>query len=129
LLPQLAEKGRVEWGWLGVSIAEIPDEELAKYGLKEARGVLIRQVVAGQPADQGGMRANDVVLAIDGSQLEGPRDLQRIISSTPVGRTIKLTLMREGKPTEVTVTVGAYQAAPVRVPRRAPAAPPSPPQR
>ncbi len=127
LLPQLAEKGRVEWGWLGVSIAEIPDEELPKYGLKEARGVLIRQVVAGQPADQGGMRANDVVLAIDGSQLEGPRDLQRIISSTPVGRTIKLTLVRDGKPTEVTVTVGAYQATPVRVPRRVPAAPPSPP--
>src|SRR6266542_3170261 len=127
LLPQLAEKGRVEWGWLGVSIAEIPDEELPKYGLKEARGVLIRQVVVGQPADQGGMRANDVVLAIDGSQLEGPRDLQRIISSTPVGRTIKLTLVRDGKPTEVTVTVGAYQATPVRVPRRVPAAPPSPP--
>src|SRR6266508_2739171 len=127
LLPQLAEKGKVEWGWLGVSIAEVPDEEAAKFGLKEAKGVLIRQVVAGQPADQGGIKANDVVLAIDGSQLEGPRDLQRIISSTPVGRTIKLTLMREGKPTEVTVTVGAYQATPVRVPRRVPAAPPSPP--
>ena len=56
LLPQLAEKGKVEWGWLGVSIAEVPDEDAAKFGLKEAKGVLIRQVVAGQPADQGGIR-------------------------------------------------------------------------
>src|SRR5262249_56452124 len=61
LLPQLAEKGKVEWGWLGVSIGEIGDEDLIRYKLKEARGVLIRQVVAGQPADQGGVKANDIV--------------------------------------------------------------------
>src|SRR6266511_5590754 len=111
LLPQLAEKGKVEWGWLGVSIAEIPDEELPKYGLKEARGVLIRQVVAGQPADQAGMKANDVIMAVDGAPVEEPRDLQRIIASTPVGKIVKLSVMREGKATEVSVTVGAYQAS------------------
>src|SRR5574341_1850273 len=75
LVPQLMAKGKVEWGWLGVSIAEVPDEEIAKFGLKEAKGVLIRQVVAGQPADQGGMKANDVVLSVDGAAVEGPRDL------------------------------------------------------
>lgn len=119
LLPQLAEKGKVEWGWLGVSIAEVPDEDAAKFGLKEPKGVLIRQVVVGQPADQGGMKANDVVVSVDGAPVEGPRDLQRIISSTPVGKIVKISLVREGKETEVAVTVGAYQAAPVHVPRRA----------
>jgi serine protease Do len=117
LLPQLAEKGKVEWGWLGVSIAEVPDEDVAKFGLKEPKGVLIRQVVAGQPADQGGIKANDVVVSVDGAAVEGPRDLQRIISSTPVGKIVKISLMREGKETEVAVTVGAYQAGP-RPPRR-----------
>ncbi len=111
LLPQLAEKGKVEWGWLGVSIAEVGDEDLAKYNLKEPRGVLIRQVVAGQPADQAGMKANDVILAVDGAPVEEPRDLQRIIASTPVGKMVKLSVMREGKETEVSVTVGAYQAS------------------
>lgn len=120
LLPQLAEKGKVEWGWLGVSIAEVPDEDIAKFGLKEAKGVLIRQVVSGEPADQGGIRANDVVLSVDGALVEGPRDLQRIISSTPVGKIVKISLMREGKETEVAVTVGAYQAGPVRARRVAP---------
>jgi len=86
-------------------------------GLKEAKGVLIRQVVAGQPADQGGIRANDVVVSVDGTAVEGPRDLQRIISSTPVGQSVKISLMREGKEQQVAVTVGAYQTAP-RVPRR-----------
>jgi serine protease Do len=119
LLPQLAEKGKVEWGWLGVTIAEVPDEDAAKFGLKEPKGVLIRQVVVGQPADQGGIKANDVVVSVDGASVEGPRDLQRIISSTPVGKVVKISLMREGKETEVAVTVGAYQGAPPsRVPRR-----------
>jgi serine protease Do len=124
LLPQLAEKGKVEWGWLGVTIAEVPDEDAAKLGLKEPRGVLIRQVAAGQPADQGGIRANDVVVSVDGASVEGPRDLQRIISSTPVGKVVRISLMREGKETEVAVTVGAYQGPPAsRVPRRVVPAP------
>ena len=123
LLPQLAENGKVEWGWLGVSITEVAEDEAPKLGLAEAKGVMIRQVVAGQPADQGGVKANDVVLAINGTLVDGPRDLQRIISSTPVGRTVKLKLWREGKPTELDVVVGAYQGA-SRPPRRAPLLPP-----
>jgi S1-C subfamily serine protease len=70
---------------------------------------------------------------VDGATLEGPRDLQRIISSTPVGRTVKLQVWREGKSTELDVTVGAYQgpSAPTRTPRRVPPhapAEPAPPK-
>jgi serine protease Do len=127
LLPQLASKGKVEWGWLGVSIAEVGEEEMLKHNLKEPRGVLVRQVMAGQPADQGGVRANDVVMAVNGTRVDEPRDLQRIISSTPVGETVKLNVWREGKETEVAVTVGAYKQQAQRTPpRRTPGAPPSP---
>ena len=114
LLPQLASKGKVEWGWLGVGIAEIGDEDVPKYHLKAPRGVLIRNVVAGQPADKGGVKADDVILAVDGAQIEGPRDLQRIISSTPVGRAVKLYVMRAGKETELEVTIGPYEGSAAR---------------
>jgi serine protease Do len=124
LLPQLAEKGKVEWGWLGVVIAEISDEDVPKYGLKELRGALIRQVAAGQPAEQGGVKPNDVVLSVDGAAVQSPRDLQRIISTTPVGQTVKLQVVREGKETELAVIVGAYQPSPPRIPRRG--TPPAP---
>jgi serine protease Do len=126
LLPQLAEKGKVEWGWLGVSIAEVADEDVARYRLKEPGGVLVRQVVAGQPADKGGVRANDVILGVDGARVNEPRDLQRIISSTPVGKSVKLSMMREGQATEVSVIVGLYEAGPSGParPRRQPVAPP-----
>jgi len=110
LLPQLASKGKVEWGWLGVGIADVADDDLPKYQLKEPRGVLIRHVVAGQPADKGGLKADDVVLAVDGTQIESMRDLQRIIASTPIGRSVKLAVMRGGKETELEVVVGPYQA-------------------
>ena len=127
LLPQLASKGKVEWGWLGVGIAEVGDEDVPKYQLKEQRGVLIRNVVAGQPADKGGVKADDVILAVDGERIEGTRDLQRIISSTPVGRAVKLYVMRAGKEQELEVTVGLYQAAASRPkPRRAPVSPHGP---
>ena len=127
LLPQLASRGTVEWGWLGVSIAEVGEEEMLKHNLKEPRGVLVRQVMAGQPADQGGIRANDVVMAVNGRRVDEPRDLQRIISATPIGETVKLSVVREGKETEVAVKIGAYEQAARTPARRTPAKPPNHP--
>ena len=123
LLPQLAEKGRVEWGWLGVSIAEVSEDDLDRLKLRAARGVLVRGVMPGEPADKGGVRANDVIVGIDGTRLETPRDLQRVVSSTPVGKKVRVVLMRDGQETEIEVTIGLYQERegapePRREPRR-----------
>ena len=109
LVPQLASKGKVEWGWLGVSIAEITDEDLTRLKLREARGVLIRGVMPGEPADRGGVMADDVLVAVDGTPLDTPRDLQRVVSSTPVGKRVRVKLLREGRETEVEVTIGLYK--------------------
>ena len=109
LVPQLVAKGKVEWGWLGVSIGEVSDDDLDRLKLTEAKGVLIRSVMPGEPADQGGVKANDVILNMDGTRLDGPRDLQRVVSSTPVGKTVRVVLLREGKQTEVDVTIGRYK--------------------
>jgi serine protease Do len=109
LVPQLASKGKVEWGWLGVSIAEVTDEDLTRLKLREARGVLIRGVMPGEPADKGGVRADDVLVAVDGTPLDTPRDLQRVVSSTPVGKRVRVRLLREGRETEVEVTIGLYK--------------------
>jgi serine protease Do len=127
LVPQLAEKGKVDWGWLGVSITEVPEDEAAKYGLAEPRGVLVRGIMPGQPAERAGLRPNDVVTGVDGTAVEGPRDLQRIISVSPIGRLVKLSLLRDGQPAEVEVVVGAYQASASPTPlRRVPGPSPTP---
>jgi serine protease Do len=109
LVPQLAEKGKIEWGWLGVSIGEIADEEIEKFKLSEPRGVVIREVMQGQPAEQGGLKPNDVVLSVDGTPMESPSDLQRVVASAPIGTRLRLKVMREGKPEDLEVTVGVYR--------------------
>jgi serine protease Do len=114
LVPQLATKGKVEWGWLGVSIAEIGDDDLDRLKLREARGVLVRAVMPGEPADQGGVKADDVIIALDGTTLEAPRDLQRVVSTTPVGKRVRVVVLRAGEQKEIEVTIGRYQERPER---------------
>jgi serine protease Do len=109
LMPQLTAKGQVEWGWLGVSIGEVTDEEVERFKLREAKGVLVRGVMPGEPADRGGVKANDIIVALDGTRLEGPRDLQRVVSSSPVGKRMRVMLLRDGRETEVEVTIGKYK--------------------
>jgi len=109
LLPQLASKGRVDWGWLGVAIAEVTEDDVPRLKLREPKGVLVRSVMPGEPADKGGVRADDVIMGIDGTRLETPRDLQRVVSSTPVGKKVRVVLLREGQETELEVTIGLYQ--------------------
>ena len=65
--------------------------------------------MSGEPADQGGIKANDILLAAGGTRLYTPRDLQRVVSSSPVGSRLKIVLMREGREQEIEVTVGLYK--------------------
>jgi serine protease Do len=108
LLPQLLAKGAVEWGWLGVRIDEISEDNVRDYGLDTPRGVGIEGVLPGQPAAQAGIRAKDVILEVDGRAITSPRELQRVISTTPVGTAVRVSLWRDGQPQELTVTVGRF---------------------
>jgi serine protease Do len=109
LVPQLASKGKVEWGWLGVSITEVSDDDAERLKLAEAKGVLVRGVIPGEPADRGGLKTNDVLTTLDGAPLDGPRDLQRLVSSSPVGKKVKVGLVRDGARKELEVEIGLYR--------------------
>jgi serine protease Do len=118
LVPQLATKGKVEWGWLGVSIAEIGDEDVDRLKLSEAKGVLVRGVMPGEPADRGGLKADDVLIALDGTPLDAPRDLQRVVSTTPVGTRVRVVVLRGGEKKEIEVTIGRYKEREDKAPSR-----------
>jgi serine protease Do len=108
LLPQLLTKGTVEWGWLGVRIDEITEDNIRDYGLDAPRGVGIEGVVPGQSAAQAGIRAKDVILEVNGRAIGNPRELQRVISTTPVGTPVRVSLWRDGQAQELMVTVGRF---------------------
>jgi serine protease Do len=120
LVPQLATKGKVEWGWLGVSITEVGDDDLDRLKLREAKGVLVRGVMPGEPADQGGVRTDDVIIALDGTPLDAPRDLQRVVSTTPVGKRVRVVVLRGGEQKEMEITIGRYRDRAERVPAEKP---------
>jgi serine protease Do len=108
LVPELHARGKIEWGWLGVRIDEITEDNVAEYGLPEPRGVGIAGVIPDQPAARAGLKAKDVVLSIDGTAIGTPRDLQRVIGRTPAGQTVRVRLIREGKEQDLPVVVGRY---------------------
>ena len=120
LVPQLATKGKVEWGWLGVSITEVTEDDLERLKLREAKGVLVRGVMPGDPADQGGMRADDVIIALDGTPLAAPGDLQRVVSTTPVGKRVRVVVLRGGEQKEIEITIGRYKDRAERIPAEKP---------
>jgi len=96
LLPQL-KKGKVVRGWLGVMIQEITPELKEKLTLKEERGALVGDVVAEGPADKAGIKRGDVIVSFDGKEISEANDLPFIVASTPVGKTVTVEVIREGK--------------------------------
>ena len=121
LLPQLAEKGRVEWGWLGVTIAEVGEDDAPKFGLSEARG-------RADPPRRGGPAGRQGRGARQRRHPRRGRGLARRPARSPAhhlghagGPLRQDSVWREGKSTELDVVVGAYQGPGTsRTPRRVP---------
>ena len=106
LLPQLKLKGRVTRGWLGVVIQRVTPAIAESLGLDEARGALVANVSKDAPADRGGVKVGDVIIEFDESKVEESKDLPIIVAQTPVGKGVKVKVVREGKELVLSVTIG-----------------------
>ena len=109
IVPQLEEKGHVTRGWLGVSIQEVTPGLAKSFDLKEKQGALVAQVVSGGPAEKAGIEQGDVILGFDGKEIAESKDLPRIVASTPVGKTVTVKLLRNGKVVDRQVKVGEME--------------------
>jgi serine protease Do len=113
VIEQLRNGGRVERGWLGVAVQDLPPEDVGRRGTAPAaRGVLVAGVERGSPAARAGLRQGDVVLSINGDRVDTSRALVRTIAAVPPGQTVRLSILREGRPTDVPVQVGRRPAQP-----------------
>jgi serine protease Do len=103
---ELAEKGHVTRGWLGVQIQDL-DAPLARhFGLdKDAKGVLVSDVMETGPAHDAGIKAGDVILRYDGKGVDAVRELQRLVAETTVGRQVELKVWRDKAPKTLTMKV------------------------
>ncbi len=107
LVPQFLEKGRVARGYLGVSVNDLTPDLARGFGLPAGtKGALIQNVVPDSPAAKAGVKAGDVVTAVNGKTVEGSVQLTRSVSAVPPGGKAHLALVRRGDKKEVAVTVG-----------------------
>ncbi|MBI4526301.1 MAG: trypsin-like peptidase domain-containing protein [Deltaproteobacteria bacterium] len=97
ILPRLARGEKIVWGWLGVRVSELTLEQADALGLSPARGVLVNSVLPDQPAAKSNILPQDVILAINGVEVDSPRELTRIVGGTEAGSKMNLTVYRKGK--------------------------------
>ncbi|MDZ4662689.1 MAG: trypsin-like peptidase domain-containing protein [Pseudomonadota bacterium] len=102
---QLIEKGEVSRGWLGIGISNLSPELAEQLGVKEDDGALVQHIEDGQPADKAGLKVYDVVTEVNGKLVLNANELMSNIGSVPIGQTVKLKVIREGKAKEIVATV------------------------
>ena len=96
----------IQRGYLGVQIRPVTPKFADAYGLKEPGGVFIAGVGAKSPAAEGGLKPEDIVLAIDGKKIDTQERLQEIIAGTKPDTTLTMTVWRDGASLDLQVRIG-----------------------
>ena len=111
VMDDLVKKGKVTRGWLGVGIQPLTPELAKSFALSADEGILVNQVMPRSPAEVAGVKTGDLILNVDGKPVKDPRDLQRIIAETEIGKSLELTILRDKTKRTVKVQVGEMPAS------------------
>jgi serine protease Do len=112
LLPQLEAKGKVTRGWVGIAIQEVTPDLANVFGLQKPHGALVAKVLAGGPAERGGIKVGDIITEYDGQQVKEANDFPLMVARTQVKKEVQIKVLREGKNLPFSVTVGEMPEAP-----------------
>jgi serine protease Do len=110
LIPQLVTKGAVTRGYLGVNLQTLAPELAKILKVQDRKGALVSDVMAESPAAKAGMQRRDVIVAFDNQKVESARDLAALVATTPVGKSVIMTVLRNGSLQTLSVTVGTMQS-------------------
>ena len=100
---QLIRTGSVRRGYLGAMISDDP-QMLKSFGADA--GVLIEDAIGGGPAEKAGLAAGDVILQVEGADVESAPELRQRIAAIQPGKTVRLQILRDGKRTTIPVKLG-----------------------
>ena len=111
VMNQLIKFGAVKRGVLGVNIQTLVPEIATSMDLPEGtQGALVSQVVEGSAAEKAGVKAGDVITAVNGRPVKDAGSLRNSIGLISIGEKVDLSLLREGKPRRVTAVVSERDA-------------------
>jgi serine protease Do len=106
IILQLKESGAVSRGYLGVLIKDVTEEMKEAMGLPAAKGVLVDDIVAGGPASKSELRRGDIILRVNGEEVNDSRSLQKNVAKTKPGAAAKLEILRDKKNLTISAKVG-----------------------
>jgi serine protease Do len=102
----LIQHGAVVRGWLGVQIQPVTDEIADSLGLENSRGALVSEAQADGPALDAGIKAGDVITAVNGQEVASPRELARLVGNLTPGEEARVDVWRNGETQDIQVTLG-----------------------
>ncbi len=106
VMDQIEKSGKVSRGYMGALLGSLTPELAPQFGLKNDKGALVSQVTPGGPAEKAGLKMGDVVTGIDGKPVNNADDLTMAVISRSPGSTVNLDLIRNGKPMQLSITLG-----------------------
>ncbi len=110
VIDQLKQFGETRRGWLGVRIQDVTEDIATAIGLPEAKGALVTDVPEG-PGMDAGIKAGDVIMSFDGTDVQDTRGLVQQVGNTEVGKSVRVKVFRDGKTETLMVTLGRRETA------------------
>jgi serine protease Do len=107
----LIAHGKVERGWLGVTIRDLTPELAKTVRAETLKGALVVDVTKGGPAEKAGLRKDDVIIGYRGKEVADTNELRNAVAETPMGTEARITALREGKREELTAKIGSLEEA------------------
>ncbi len=109
VIEQLEKYGETRRGWLGVNIQSVTEDLAESLGVPERKGALISSVRKGSPAEEGGLKAGDVILRFDDKVVANMRALPRIVARTAHGKEVSVDIIRKGTKQSLKIVVGRLE--------------------
>ena len=98
-------KGKITYGWLGISLVDVTDDYKKELGVKGQKGAFASQVFMNSPAAKGGMQAGDYIIAINGKSVNSQNELIREVAYLPADKNAEFTVIRGGSKLTLTVKI------------------------
>jgi serine protease DegQ len=106
VMEQIVKSGSVTRGWVGIEVQDLTPELAESFNLKSAEGALIAGVLKGGPADTGGIRPGDILLAVNGVAVSDSASLLNLIAALNPGKDAQLTVARKQQSLKLNIRVG-----------------------
>ncbi|MEE8384698.1 MAG: PDZ domain-containing protein, partial [Dehalococcoidia bacterium] len=106
IVEELIEKGQVDRGFLGVTITEITPALAESFGLAVDRGIGLRDVSDGGPADEAGLQPGDIIVELGGEEISNSGDLFKVLAENRAGDTVTVGFYRDGSLESAEITLG-----------------------